>query len=229
MKLSGFQFAFCVSLLAHGAILSTYYVIKHERAAARPAFAIEDVGAVEMLVLPEQTEVAKPEVKSPTVIVERVKADPPAIAAAPPVKPDTDLLEVCEALKEEKMIAEDAPARPISTTQTTAAPVTATNTSVASASPDINRGRRPRYLVCPKPVYPRKALRRREEGLVLLCVMVTTEGMPANVEMVQSSGYSLLDDAAVAAVKNWQFIPARIGNIAIASNVEIPIRFRLSP
>ena len=61
----------------------------------------------------------------------------------------------------------------------------------------------------------------------MLAVDVDKEGMPIKVEILQSSGYLLLDQAALKAVRHWKFQPGRIGNISVESTVTVPIRFRL--
>ncbi|MBE7446342.1 MAG: energy transducer TonB [Planctomycetia bacterium] len=67
----------------------------------------------------------------------------------------------------------------------------------------------------------------RQEGLVMLTVVIDRKGMPVKVEVEQSSGYQLLDKAALEAVRRWRFQPERIGNIPTESRVTIPVRFRL--
>jgi len=42
-----------------------------------------------------------------------------------------------------------------------------------------------------------------------------------------SSGFASLDDAAVTAVKNWEFEPGRQDGEPVASRVEVPIQFQL--
>jgi protein TonB len=83
------------------------------------------------------------------------------------------------------------------------------------------------YLINPKPVYPPEARKRRQEGLVILHAFLSGDGLPQRVEIAQSSGYSLLDAAALDAVRQWRFAPARLGNLALASQIEVPIRFKL--
>jgi periplasmic protein TonB len=79
----------------------------------------------------------------------------------------------------------------------------------------------------PKPLYPLIARRRRLEGEVLLSVKVLRDGLPGEVLVKQSSGYEVLDDAALNAVRRWHFVPARRGSAPVDSWVEVPIRFRL--
>ena len=84
-----------------------------------------------------------------------------------------------------------------------------------------------RYLKNPAPVYPQLARERGWEGVVLLSVFVQSDGKPGKVNVEKSSGYKILDDAALKAIRKWQFKPAAIGNISFATWVRIPIRFTL--
>jgi protein TonB len=83
------------------------------------------------------------------------------------------------------------------------------------------------YLDNPKPAYPVSSRRRGEEGRVVLRVHVNAGGRAAKVEVQMSSGHSPLDEAAVAAVSRWRFVPARRGSEAIADWVRVPIVFSL--
>jgi protein TonB len=85
----------------------------------------------------------------------------------------------------------------------------------------------PNYFQNPSPEYPELARQMRQEGLVILSVDVDRTGEPIKVEMIQSSGYRLLDQAALKAVSHWKFQPGSMGNIPIESTVTVPIRFRL--
>lgn len=83
------------------------------------------------------------------------------------------------------------------------------------------------YLHNPLPEYPSVARRRGQEGLATLDVLVNAQGQPQEVKLAKSSGYPLLDDAALDAVKRWTFAPAREDGAPIAARVEVPVRFRL--
>lgn len=54
-----------------------------------------------------------------------------------------------------------------------------------------------------------------------------SDGAPTAVEVLKSSGYVLLDQAAVRAVKGWSFRPALEGTRRISTRVEVPVRFSL--
>lgn len=77
------------------------------------------------------------------------------------------------------------------------------------------------------PKYPELARRRGQEGRTLLQVEVSASGRPLNVEIAESSGHALLDEAALEAVARWRFQPAQRSGAAVAGTVEVPILFRL--
>lgn len=77
------------------------------------------------------------------------------------------------------------------------------------------------------PEYPRIARRRGEEGVVEASVRVEADGTVSSVEILKSSGYRLLDDAAREAVMKALFTPARSGGENVASAARISLRFRL--
>ncbi|MFC1826200.1 energy transducer TonB [Thermodesulfobacteriota bacterium] len=86
---------------------------------------------------------------------------------------------------------------------------------------------RPFYRKHPAPKYPRIARIRGYQGNVVLEVLVDRNGNVADLSVLNSSGYPILDKAAEAAVKNWSFEPGLIGNEKIEMWVRIPIRFEL--
>ncbi len=87
---------------------------------------------------------------------------------------------------------------------------------------------KPNYLRNPPPKYPAESRKLREEGLVLLKVLVTAEGRADDVQLQRSSGFARLDEAALKAVRRWEFNPARAGATPVACAVEVPVRFGLN-
>ncbi|MEM7442869.1 MAG: energy transducer TonB [Pseudomonadota bacterium] len=146
--------------------------------------------------------------RRPPVPAEFASAEPPARAvpseqpAAPTSSPSSDM----------------AP----SELTATAAPSVASTMTIQPAS-YTGPG-----LANPGPAYPRSARRRGEEGTVVLRVIVSAGGEPQTVQLVSSSGYSSLDEAAIDAVEDWRFIPARRGDLAVPATIDVPIAFRLS-
>ena len=92
---------------------------------------------------------------------------------------------------------------------------------------DRGTGSSPGYLVKPAPDYPEHARRRGWQGTVLLEVSLNTRGEPISVRVKESSGFAILDEAAVKGVKQWRFEPARVNNWPQRCSVEVPICFRL--
>lgn len=83
------------------------------------------------------------------------------------------------------------------------------------------------YLKNPAPPYPPLSRRAGEQGKVVLRVAVTAQGTAEHVEVRTSSGRQRLDDAALATVRNWRFVPARRGDLVVPSWVLVPIIFKL--
>lgn len=83
------------------------------------------------------------------------------------------------------------------------------------------------YLKNPNPIYPQVSRRLHEQGVVVLKVRVGADGASDAIVLHQSSGSARLDDAALAAVKRWRFVPAKRGALAVDSWVLVPIEFAL--
>ena len=84
------------------------------------------------------------------------------------------------------------------------------------------------YLNNPAPSYPALSRRNGEAGKVLLRVHVSSDGKPQQIDLQRSSGYSRLDDAAIAAVRQWRFIPAKRGDESLTEWVLVPLVFKLT-
>ena len=83
------------------------------------------------------------------------------------------------------------------------------------------------YLNNPAPAYPMLSRRLREEGEVMLRVLVAADGQPMRIEVRTGSGSERLDRAAEDAVARWRFVPARRGDTAVEAWVLVPIVFKL--
>ncbi len=181
----------------------------------------------------------QPAVKPP-VPVKRPAAVPPPVPQPPP--PAEPFVERRPAPAEAE--AHRPPSQPVDgNIPDTAAPSPPTE-AVTSPPPDpaptpsANRteppstGDReavPMYRENPAPEYPRIARKRKYEGTVVLSVKVTREGRAAEITIDESSGYSILDRAAAAAVESWRFAPGTRGNRPVEMWVKIPIRFQIEP
>jgi len=85
----------------------------------------------------------------------------------------------------------------------------------------------PLYRDNPPPVYPGLARRRQWQGTVVLEVLVSEDGQVAELSVHQGSGYTVLDEAALTAVRNWRFTPGRKGENPVAMKVLVPVKFAL--
>jgi protein TonB len=83
------------------------------------------------------------------------------------------------------------------------------------------------YLVQPAPRYPPESRRIREQGLVMLRVLIDETGHAKAVEIYKSSGHPRLDEAARAAVTRAVFKPYIAGGIARAAAAIVPVEFSL--
>lgn len=77
------------------------------------------------------------------------------------------------------------------------------------------------------PHYPDLARRNGWQGLCMVRVNVDAAGRAASVALARSSGYGILDQAALTAVKRWKFTPRMVRGAASASTVEVPVNFSL--
>lgn len=75
------------------------------------------------------------------------------------------------------------------------------------------------------PMYPHRAFELGQEGTVTLHAEVMVNGLPRELKIIKSSGHRLLDTAALAAVKNWEFEPTSVNGTAIISWVRVPVNF----
>ena len=85
----------------------------------------------------------------------------------------------------------------------------------------------PKYAARAEPVYPTEARRRHQQGVVRLELFISELGALDKIEIVKSSGFPLLDAAAIKAMKQSQFDPAMSGAIKIRSRAEATVTFRL--
>lgn len=99
----------------------------------------------------------------------------------------------------------------------------ATANNAAESEPIFNAN----YLNNPAPVYPSAARRNNIQGKVLLSVVVNSDGNAAEVKISRSSGFDMLDEAALDAVKQWRFIPAKKHGHSVTASVIVPIVFKI--
>jgi protein TonB len=256
VKLTGLQSGFCVSLCVHAAIFGAIALGgfgqhkaqlsegEREHTITLTLVAAPDELAVESRneVTPVVAAVSTPKPSEPPTPIEPKPPITPLPLEMPVREPEPAPL-IPAAVPVQKETAPTPPAIP-------SAPQSAAAT-VALNQPAQNRTRgdgssprpgedattqqaplgiraQPDYRKNPEPPYPLAARRRRQEGVVLLSVKVSTQGRALRVQIKQSSGVPVLDDAAIQAVRDWEFEPARVGARPYESEIEVPVRFKFA-
>lgn len=175
------------------------------------------------VVLIPQTAVVPAVPVAPTVPPVNPRAKPAAVAPAPRTVPVAAAVPVEVA----PTVATETAVSPVAESAKQAAappaPSVAPRAEQTVTPPVFNAA----YLRNPPPRYPPAARRNSEEGTVVLRVLVTTDGTASRTELDRSSGSTSLDSAALEAVRNWRFVPARRGAQNIEDWVRVPVVFRL--
>ena len=79
-----------------------------------------------------------------------------------------------------------------------------------------------------EPAYPRISRRRGEEGTITLSIEVMQNGRAGKISILQSSGHRRLDEAALTAVQQTTFTPAKQFGRNIDSTTELSFTFTLT-
>lgn len=158
--------------------------------------------AVRMIALPEQK-------TAPTPI--EVKTTAPTISIDAPELPIVDVPIVEESLR---AITVPVPA---------SAPVASANDR---HTPKLITA--VEYVRQPAPRYPPQSRKLREQGLVMLRVMIDEQGNACSIEIENSSGYARLDHAAREAIARAAFRPYVEDGQPRRAVVLIPIEFYLN-
>jgi protein TonB len=185
--------------------------------------AVEVVVPVELLsqfIEPPAPKVA-PQPPAPPVPLEQPKK---AIAKAPTPEPPLPM-----AIKDPTP-APNAPTGAI-VPQTAPAPIAAPVAAGPAAPPAPASVQMPSsdadYLQNPRPPYPSISRRLNEQGKTTVRVLIGADGQPQRAEIAKSSGFSRLDDAALATVMRWRYVPGKRGGVAEAMWFNVPINWVL--
>lgn len=142
----------------------------------------------------------------------QVKMVVPAVVAA---LPDLPLIDVTVAAPpSDRAITLDTPRR--------AEPAPAADRSVPKLVAAVE------YLREPSPRYPAQSRKLREQGMVVLRVVIDERGVACNIDVQSSSGHARLDDAAKDAVARAAFRPYIEDGLPRRALVLIPIEFALN-
>jgi periplasmic protein TonB len=85
--------------------------------------------------------------------------------------------------------------------------------------------REPRKVKDVPPVYPRVALEARLQGMVILECVISPQGRVENVKVLR--GVPTLDEAAVAAVRQWAYTPTLVDGVPTSVVMTVTVNFLL--
>ena len=83
------------------------------------------------------------------------------------------------------------------------------------------------YLNNPRPAYPPLSKRMGEQGKVVVRVLIGADGLPQKADIRTSSGFERLDQAALATVMKWRYVPGKRAGAPEAMWFNVPINFVL--
>ncbi|GAB5606178.1 energy transducer TonB [Sideroxyarcus sp. TK5] len=168
------------------------------------------------LAQPEPPQAAINEMSISFANVQMQQAD---VAPQPEIKPEP------KPEPKPRVIEPEAPQSSAEPVEEVAAPPVQTPPSPVQldAEPDY----RADYLNNPRPPYPLVARRMGYQGKVVLNVEVLAEGRAGEVKLQTSSGYDILDKAALQTVKTWKFSPATRFGQPVTQWFLVPIKFSL--
>jgi protein TonB len=86
--------------------------------------------------------------------------------------------------------------------------------------------RRPQKIRDVQPVYPMTAQIARVQGIVIIEATVSADGRVINARVLRS--VHLLDDAALEAVRQWEFTPTLLNGVAVPVVMTVTVQFVLS-
>lgn len=162
-----------------------------------------------------------------SVIDEAPPLPPPPADPVPPTRPHTlarTTPPIAPPVPERSSVQVPAPPLPVETVSTpVASPIAPVNPGAGVVGPS----RELAYDGALKLRYPPLALRQRQQGRVLLNVLVDTEGRVQRIEIARSSGHAELDAAARDAVQRARFKPVLRDGVAEPAWGLVPIEFRL--
>lgn len=161
-------------------------------------------------------------------IVEPIKA---VLIDAPPVEPEPYVPPETPPVAQQPVVEVPLPEIPPLTTPVetiTVPPVAEVPSAEPSTEPAIMEAKSLSVTRRVEPVYPPASRRLDEHGVVHLRVLVDERGRPREVQIAQSSGFDRLDQAAVTAVRRWQFSPAIQESRAVTAWTQVNVMFQLN-
>lgn len=85
----------------------------------------------------------------------------------------------------------------------------------------------PALIKAVRPVYPNIAKQAGIEGTVLLRLLIGEDGRVIEAEIIQSDVTPAMEEAAIAAARDFQFAPAKQRNVPVKAHVALPVIFEI--
>lgn len=194
-------------------------------APARPVVTVMVLGAAPAAVAAPQPAQPKPRVTPPAppkprptppptepeaISVPAAVAEPVAAAPSPPTNDAASAISGVAALPEAASAPASAPAAKL------------------AAAPGVTRQiHAVEYLRAPVLEYPSASRRFREQGRVVLRVLVGADGQAERIELVEPSAFKRLNDAAIEAARRALYKPHTEGGVAQAAWALVALSFQL--
>ncbi len=192
---------------------------------------VEVIDAVPLAVEPDNSapleefveKIPEPVQEEKSVIIPPSPTQPIKRKAVPSPEVVEEIKQVQNMLKQDEL-----PVQEERTTQKAIQEAKGSGTTVQQAAESVNVHQAvPLYRFNDPPEYPNLARRRGWEGTVLLEVEVSSDGWVGSVRVHTTSSFDLLDNAALDAVRKWQFKPGMKGDQPVAMQVLVPVHFVL--
>jgi TonB family protein len=209
---------------------------QEKKAAAAGASAQAAVDPVAIKKLQEEAKKLEEEKKEKEALAQQKLKEaqtPPATTAAPQQVDPSATGEVKE-MASAATPTSDAAVPPVSNpeqgeqlseTPAPAEPAVVNEGDLVPLTPDVVR---PEIKSRANPTYPRMAAAKKVEGTVILRILVSETGDAADVQVLRPAGGSMgLNEAAVAAAKEWKFQPAVKDGKRVKVWMTYPIVFKL--
>ena len=88
---------------------------------------------------------------------------------------------------------------------------------------EIEEPRKTRHV---NPVYPRDAVAARIKGVVILECTISPQGKVVHVRTLRS--VPMLDDAAIEAVRQWEYTPTLLNGVPVPVIMTVTVNFKLN-
>ena len=218
MKKSPYFTTAIISLLIHGVLLGSMVLLGPKLTAQVSSVAPIEVELVDASVI--DTGNTLTESSTPATVQPQPERPAPPETAALKQEATTQ-----ETLTAEKAVQQEADAG--------VATVGIPNAVIAdSAKQGVEKKpvvRTPASIIAgPRPNYPHAARQAGWEGTVVIRVLVGADGSTKALTVQRSSGYGVLDEAGVQAVKGWRFAPGRLGGDTVESYFDVKYHFNLA-